>query len=194
MSGWTWGVDVATRRLAIALIENGTGRFIVEHHDWPDKLGADELLDHMFDAVWDRARDLAEVHPPATIAVEMPRWQGVPHVLTSSVSVVRQALRSTGARPWTCDPSEWKKAALGRGNVKKPLILSWAREVGSQDWCVCQGDGSRPVHERCERKVAAHDRADALGVAEAARRAFLPARVVPLPLKPLVKSVRGLAA
>jgi len=159
-----WGVDPGTYRIAIASTVGG-GSY-VETHSFPRTEGLARLGD-ILEATKEFAADFAIDHyAPGFILVEQPSGQNPNLELVYAVGVIIAALQEAcpGARIETMPPMSWKKLATGRGNLpktdpetKKPWkdrerygVLRWARENGytGDSW----------------------DEADALGIAEAARR------------------------
>lgn len=165
-----WGVDPSSRGLSIAWAtcdDDGTVRRGVRSAMWPQDLHGGRLLA----TVYREARDLAyliALKPdarPGVILVEQPSGAQPNPVLSYAVGVAQAAiyegaLNATGVVPHieTCTSSWWKKRACGNGAIRKPKrradgeygVLAWAHLNGypGTSW----------------------DEADALAIAEAARR------------------------
>jgi hypothetical protein len=153
-----WGVDPSTLRVAIACGNR------VMTQSFPRTEGLARLSD-IYDATLEFVTDLLIVWPaPGFVLVEQPSGKTINLELTYAVGViicaVQQALeeRVGGVRVETVVSSSWKRLACGRGNLYKPKkgddweygVLLWARENGYEG--------------------SSWDEADALGIAEAARR------------------------
>lgn len=160
-----YGVDPSTQRIAVACAHGAGHR--VETHPFPRTEGFARLgdiyqstVEFMFEL-----RDGGWPHP-GFLLVEQPSGQSPNLELVYAVGVIIAALQEAfpGVRLETMPPMSWKKLATGRGNLskldpetKKPWkdrekygVMRWARENGytGPSW----------------------DEADALGIAEAARR------------------------
>lgn len=148
-----WGVDPSTLRIAIA----SEGR--VQTHSFPRTEGLARLGD-IYQSTVDFAMDFADGRLPGFILIEQPSGKTINLELTYAVGVIIAALCEAmpGARIETVVSSSWKRIACGRGDIYKPKkgddweygVLRWARENGYQG--------------------SSWDEADALGIAEAARR------------------------
>ena len=156
-----WGVDPSSQRVAIA----GEGR--VQTHSFP-RLDGCARLAAIYEGTKAAVEDLlfSEWRMPGFILVEQPSGQNPNLELVYAVGVIIAALQEAcpGTRVETMPPMSWKKLATGKGNLskidpetKKPWkdreaygVLKWARTNGymGSSW----------------------DEADALGIAEAARR------------------------
>jgi hypothetical protein len=149
-----WGVDPSTLRLAVAC-----GRR-VQTHSFPRTEGYARLAD-IYDSTAEFTQDLMFSWPvPGFVLVEQPSGKTVNLELTYAVGVIIAAMQGAlpGTRFETVSSSSWKKVACGRGDIYKPKkgdnweygVLRWARENGYQG--------------------SSWDEADALVIAEAARR------------------------
>lgn len=151
-----WGVDPSTQRIAIAA--RGQGPY-VETHSFPRTEGLARLAD-IYEGTVEFAKDMAAAFAPGFILVEQPSGKTINLELAYAVGTIIAALGDAveGARIETISSSSWKKIACGRGDIYKPKkgdnweygVLRWARENGYQG--------------------SSWDEADALGIAEAARR------------------------
>lgn len=160
-----WGVDVSTRGVSIAYLS-------------PDVRGVRTVLFPKLDGgqqlatIHRETRELARQiagkslgHAPGIILVEQPSGAQPNPALSYAVGVAQAAiyegvLNATGHPPLleTCASSWWKKQACGHGGIKKPKRKS---------------DGEYPVLEWARLNGypgSSWDEADALGIAEAARR------------------------
>lgn len=149
-----WGCDPSTRRLAIAC-----GRRVAIHSFAPvDGLAR---LSSIREATVEFVSDLLVAWPaPGFVFMEQPSGQNVDPILWYAVGVMIEAIQDAvdGVRVETIAPASWKKVACGRGNIYKPKkgddheygVLRWARLNGYTG--------------------SSYDEADALGIAEAARR------------------------
>jgi hypothetical protein len=160
-----WGVDPSTVRIAIA---SGS---MVATHSFPRTEGFARLSDIYHGTVgFVETLQMSGWPAPGFILVEQPSGQSPNLELVYAVGVIIAALQH-GIEDWigsvrleTLPPMSWKKMATGKGNLskmdpetKKPWkdrerygVMRWARENGytGTSW----------------------DEADALGIAEAARR------------------------
>lgn len=153
-----WGIDPSTQRIAVAW--NVDGKAGVQMRPFPRTDGLARLSD-IRQGTRDFAEDLLMQWPtPGFVFVEQPSGQNVDPILWYAVGVIIEAIQDVveGARVETISPSSWKKVACGRGNLYKPKkgddweygVLTWARLNGYAG--------------------SSYDEADALGIAEAARR------------------------
>lgn len=181
LSGAVWGYDPSTRRIALGTLSY-PGPLI-----GADTLSLSQGLPHarLWNAVaglvpWLQGLLDAGLPHPHLLVVEQPFSSGrhVPHESLHMIGVLQAALwRVFGmsAELMFMSPSVWKSKALGAGHgfAKKPEILAWAREAcGFTGTCERCRDGLEPdgTGKRagdCTRPSAAHDEADALGVATA---------------------------
>jgi hypothetical protein len=162
-----WGVDPSTVRLALAVIDANCVRSVTQVV-FPPWEGGERLA-----AIWRRTSKLAfgaaEEFPPGVIAVEQPSGKQENPNLSYACGVALGALHqgvleatAHTIRTETVASSQWKAVACGKGNLYKPkgklvrleeyAVLRWARELGY--------------------KGVSWDEADAMGVAEWARRTF----------------------
>lgn len=163
----TIGVDISTKRLALADSDGGTDSLIL-------MTGTDrarQLRDaHHRSGIF--ARQFVKQRPVMGVFIETPAGKFMDPYLMQMVGAVTggiwYGLRDVYEHPVTCfavPVSQWKKRAVGRGNATKPQILAWARERGYEGQCPkCLGDASV---DACKAPTAAHDEADAFGVAVA---------------------------
>lgn len=162
-SAW-WGVDPGVRRVAVAFVASD-GRRGARTASFPDLSGGARL-----EAIWtETARicvDLVEGGwpLPGVVWVEQPSGKQPNPALSYAVGVIQGAVYmglsavAGDVRVETVASSSWKKLACGRGDIWKPKagdtrqygVLTWARANGYEGW--------------------SYDEADALGIAEAARR------------------------
>lgn len=172
-----WGFDVSTRRIALAIVQ-GAGA------DEPPEVGWFSLAIEQLGGGAPRLAGVhrtlppwmerfAEVAPPTTVLVEQPYGAGKARPHPQSYYVVGAvlllcAVQFPRAVVDVIDPMSWKHDALGKGSggAKKPKILAWAKSaVGYTGDCrKCHGEGTGS----CDEASAAHDEADALGVATCA--------------------------
>ncbi len=149
-----WGVDPSTQRIAIACEQR------VTLHPFPRTEGLARLAD-IYDSTFALVEELLFSWPaPGFVLVEQPSGKTINLELTYAVGVIIAAMQAAlnGVRFETVSSSSWKKVACGRGDIYKPKkgddweygVLRWARENGYQG--------------------SSWDEADALGIAEAARR------------------------
>jgi Holliday junction resolvasome RuvABC endonuclease subunit len=161
-----WGVDPGTKRVAIGSVTEDGERSVVMREIPKNLMGAARLreIHQIVEDMLLRALHFDESLPhPGYILVEQPSGKHVNHSLQFAVGVVIAAIAEVlpNVEVGLIDPQSWKKSACGRGNLYKPgpkmraagakyEVLVWANENGY--------DGS------------SWDEADALGIAEAARR------------------------
>lgn len=152
---WTWGVDVSTKRVAIACVRGLVGRVeAVEHVGDPFH----RLLVQQR-AVVGLTRTLAAECPPVYVLVEQTSGRSPEPQLVYSVGVtiaaLLEAFELVGAQPAfdTVPVSTWKMETGLGGNADKPEIAGFARKA--YGW---EGD---------------QDEADALGIATCAWSRFV---------------------
>lgn len=177
-----WGIDPSVRRIAVGMlapgVEVGWRTLSLEQgHSNASRLWkAVGVLPGWFEQL----RDDETFGRPRLVVVEQPFSSGrhVPHESLHMVGIVLAALWGAlglGSELVMLNPSEWKSRGLGKGRgfAKKPAILAWARSAaGYEGTCATCGDGLQPhVGGKragdCTRPSAAHDEADALGMATA---------------------------
>lgn len=158
-----WGVDPSTLRVAIATIDPEVRRGVTMV-SFDTRLGVVDRLPDIRRRTFDVAREIVEVLPPGVIVVEKPAGFGNrPNPeLAYGVGAILCALGEAAptAELRLVEGSRWKRVACGRGDIRKPkaksgemyAVLGWARSVGY--------DG------------VSWDEADAMGVAEFARRTY----------------------
>lgn len=161
-----WGVDVSVSRVSIAYAASG-GRCAARTASFARLEGGARLA-----RIW--AETASFVHDllcddfplPGIVMVEQPSGARPNPPLSYAVGVVMGAVYSAIDDRYggpvlveTCSSAWWKKVACGKGNIYKPKkgeptesygVLQWARANGYTGW--------------------SWDEADALGIAEAARR------------------------
>ena len=171
--GAVWGLDVSTRRVALAVQAEAGGGVSVGLLELA-KGEPHVRLKLAFEALvpWLTA------HPrPSLVGVEQPFASSMSKVHPQSFYMVGIVLAAVGlVAPAECvvemlPPGTWKARSVGHGRASKPAILSWARRVhGLPRGCSSCGDGLEPAEgEKCPRQSAAHDEADAIGVCVAVR-------------------------
>jgi hypothetical protein len=164
-----FGVDPGTQRVALAYAIPAPQRPVYGAHTVsfaPQEGGA--RLSAIHDDVRATVRDLLERHgwpKPGLVFVEQPSGKQPNPPLSYATGVVMAAVFDavvdvTGhrVRIETCSSSWWKKRACGNGAIYKPKNKA-AGEYGVVTWC--KANGMTPAN---------FDEADALGIAEAARR------------------------
>lgn len=156
-----WGCDPSTQRLAIA-----TAGGHVATQAFPRTDGLARLSD-IYESTKEFVEDLlARWTTPGFVLVEQPSGKTINLELTYAVGVIIAAMQEVlpGVRFETIVSSSWKKLATGYGHAPKLdpntgkvwadreqyAVLKWARTNGYQG--------------------TSYDEADALGIAEAARR------------------------
>ena len=159
-----WGVDASTLRVALAVDHDGRRAVCQVPFDRAE--GGERLA-----GIWRETHRLAggwsQSWPPGVVAFEQPFGKDINPSLAYAVGVVMGAVfagvqDATGerVRTATVTPSEWKAVACGKGNIFKPKPTSH-EEYGVLTWARAQGYEGR-----------SYDEADAMGVAEWARRTF----------------------
>lgn len=159
-----WGVDPGTKRVAIGSVTEGGERAVISE-EIPRCEGSERLraiYTHTADAAL-RAIGGGLLPRPGYILVEQPGGEHRNYPLFYAVGVTIAALAAAvpGVEVGIVPPATWKKAACGKGDIYKPKatmraagavygVLAWAHENGysGSSW----------------------DEADALAIAEAARR------------------------
>jgi hypothetical protein len=162
-----WGVDPSTKRVAIASVWGGPAHCQrwAAMASFPTVEGAPRLS-VIYEMTREKVRALADQLPwPGLVLVEQPggsqrNWP-LFYAVGVTIMAVHDGLREatgTAVKIETMVPDRWKKLACGRGHIYKPKktetheygVLTWARENGyaGSSW----------------------DEADAMGLAEAARR------------------------
>jgi hypothetical protein len=171
-----WGVDPSTRRIALAIVLPGGG-----FRHWTLELGpgvvdAPKLASARGSMVgWFSSIASEADLDPAWLWIEEPFGGGGAKGRRSSVPpqsqwmlavVMEAAYTATGAVANLIQPSQWKAACGVGGFARKRAILEWARAQGFPedcDRCITEGKDKG----KCPKGSAAHDRADALGIAMA---------------------------
>lgn len=151
--GAHWGVDPSTLRIAVACGSR------VQTHSFPRTEGLARLND-IYESTVAFMEDLVSWPIPGFVLVEQPSGKTINLELVYAVGVVIAAMEAVlpGTHFETVTSSSWKRVACGRGDIYKPRkgdgweygVLRWARENGYEG--------------------SSWDEADALGIAEAARR------------------------
>jgi hypothetical protein len=162
-----WGVDPGTKRVAIGSVTED-GERAWASREIPKGLVGAERLRAIFRATYDLAASstMFEDSPmptPGYVLVEQPGGEHRNYPLFYAVGVTIAAIADAfpGVQVDVVPPATWKKEACGRGDIYKPKasmraagakygVLVWANDNGY--------DGS------------SWDEADALAIAEAARR------------------------
>jgi hypothetical protein len=169
-----WGVDPSSQRIALAgvlRVPDGSLARWVRSVPFVAGEGGQRLS-----GVYAETRRFVEACAvaapwPGVVWVEQPSGRMTIHALEYAVGVIQaavfdalEAVTGSLVRVETVPSASWKLAACGRGNLYKPTkaklgrspvfedygVARWARTVGYEGW--------------------SYDEADALGVAEAARR------------------------
>ncbi|HEY4451038.1 MAG TPA: hypothetical protein VGN13_05540 [Solirubrobacteraceae bacterium] len=163
-SAW-WGVDPGVRRVALATID-AEGRRGVSNVPFPTLEGG-ERLRLIYEESWRLGCEIARLLAPGVIVCEQPSGKQPNPALSYAVGVIMcgvysgaRAATHAGVRLETVASSRWKSVACGDGALWKPKpgsakpygVLTWARGVGYAG--------------------SSFDDADAMGVAEYARRTF----------------------
>jgi hypothetical protein len=159
-----WGVDPGLQRVAIAA---GTR---VARHSFPLVDGL-ARLSAIYAGVEQFAADLMdEWGTPGFVLVEQPSGQNVEPILWYAVGVTICAIqdaieaRAGSVRAETIPPSSWKKLAVGYGALYKPTKKKLGRSPVFEDYGVAKWARENGY------TGSSWDEADALGIAEAARR------------------------
>ena len=157
-----WGVDPSTQRVAIAC------GLQVRTHSFPHGDGL-ARLSTIYAGTREFVEDLlAEWPAPGFILMEQPSGQHVDPILWYAVgtmiAAIQDATSDYGTRVETITPSSWKKTAVGSGAIYKPTTKKLGRRPEYLDYGVARW--------AAETGYTGHswDEADALGIAEAARR------------------------
>jgi hypothetical protein len=166
-----WGVDPSTLRVALAVASElplrhlRVGRAVCQV-PFRQTQGGERLA-----TIWWETRRLAATWarswPPGVVAFEQPSGKQQNLELSYACGVIMGAvfagvLDATHhrVRTATVTSSEWKAVACGKGNIYKPKLTA-REEYGVLTWARAQGYEGR-----------SWDEADAMGVAEWARRTF----------------------
>lgn len=172
-SSW-WGVDPSSVRVAIGTV-NKDGLRRVRSRSFPRVDGASRLS-AIYAETRDLAVDVATLERPGLILVEQPSGGGqvVNHELEYAVGVIQAAvydgaLSVLGSAPRlvVVTSSWWKKAACGRGDIRKTVKVDGKKrllpleEYGVLRWARLNGYEGR-----------SWDESDALAMAEAGRRTY----------------------
>lgn len=165
-----WGIDPSTRRIALAIVlpDSSFRHWTLELGpgvvDAPKLASARASMVGWFSSIASEAEC-----DPGWLFVEEPfggpsgsRRSSVPPQSQWMLGVVLEAaFTATQAVGNLIAPVQWKKEVGIGGFARKARILEWAQLNGFQETCDrCEPDG------RCKGS-AAHDRADALGIAHA---------------------------
>lgn len=170
---WVWGVDVSTKRIAIAC--HGPDS-TVRLREYGAKLRTGARLSEIYAAVVVLARDIAEARPPLFVWVEQPAAYGrmpepqLMYAVGVAQAAIYAALEQRHEHPTevrTIAVAEWKKRAVGHGNAKKYQVLDWAKNDGLETDHSCD-DLVRTGKRTCTN--AAHDAADAWAIGRAGAR------------------------
>lgn len=155
MSDYFWGVDVSTRAVSIAWAGLVSGVSTIE---FPVSPGKDaRRLSIIRERVLLHADAIAADTPPVFVWVEQASGRFNAPSLVYAVGVVQEAIYSAlvglydnPVQVETVPSGTWKKVALGFGNAEKDEVFHWARKSGYMG--------------------TSQDEADALAIAEAARK------------------------
>lgn len=161
--GWWWGVDPSTRGVSIAYV-NAKGRRGVRTMPFAAGEGPARLAQILSLTRSNTGWLCLRGFNPGIVLIEQPSGKQDNPTLLYAVGVIQGAIAAALAevygREIRCEAvtsAHWKKVACGRGNIYKPKrrgdpygVLTWA-----------QANGYRG---------SSWDEADALGVAECARR------------------------
>lgn len=155
-----WGVDPGTKRVAIGSVTED-GERAVASAEIPKSEGG-ERLSLIYSRTYQLAMDFA-LPAPGYVLVEQPGGEHRNYPLFYAVGATIAAIVGAfpGVEVGVVSPATWKKAACGRGDIykPKPMMRAAGAVYGVLQWAWENGyDGS------------SWDEADALGIAEAARR------------------------
>jgi hypothetical protein len=165
-----WGVDPSTKRVAIAGVVDGDHAYTrwAKTASFPALDGAERLS-----AIYSETRRLVEGVAtccpwPGVVVVEQPGGKSINWPLYLSVGVIVLAVHDglyevtdRHVKVELVAPATWKKRACGRGDIYKPKVGD-TREYGVLTWARENGYTGN-----------SYDEADAMGIAEAARREVL---------------------
>lgn len=153
---WVWGVDVSTKRVAIAAVpgdDTDAATTVVEFPAAVRSCGKGDTGDlyGVYTLVRLAAVRFSWDYPPTAIIVEKPAGKVVTPVLWLTVGATITALQHfPGLLVTTLPVGTWKRWSVGRGDASKADVAAWALETfGHED---------------------DQDVADALGVAVAGRQ------------------------
>ena len=120
-------------------------------------------------------------HPPATIALEVPRGRFPhPELLMMTGAVCLAMIHATSLRPWEINVSTWKRQFREDGIdlAKKSMLVPWLSELG---WIVPR------YRDHNGRNKLDEDRAAGVAIAGAARRIFFERPTTDLhPVRPVI--------
>lgn len=163
-----WGVDPSTLRVSIATV-SAEGCRGVSTRSFARRRGAERLADIFRETRLLACELIGAGVCPGVVVVEQPSGKVQNLELVYAVGVIQAALAAAccpGTHFEMVASSRWKAVACGKGNIYKPkrerggpapqaedyAVLAWARSLGYRG--------------------SSWDEADAMGVAEWARRTF----------------------
>jgi Holliday junction resolvasome RuvABC endonuclease subunit len=156
--GWYWGCDVGLTRVTIGVLSATDSNYASRRTDGLATDLAGKLLELGHEART-LALAMADLYPPAAIAVEMPfgkfRLTEFGAAFGVTVLGVSDAISEVEwpAPIWTTPVPEWKSATVGKGNASKDDVGEWVREELNVD-------------------APSHDVSDALAIAAFVRAKF----------------------
>lgn len=168
-----WGIDPSSKRIALAVVlraaDGSLDRRVRSAPFMPGEGGL--WLSEMRSVTIELAAGAARAFPPGVVLVEQASGKFVEHALEYAIGTILAAVHDavyavTGQRiaVETIPSSSWKLQACGNGGIGKPTKKKLGRKPVFEDyavarWAVLNGYGG-----------VSWDEADAMGIAEAARR------------------------
>lgn len=130
MSGWIWGVDPKTTRIALCCVR-GEERVVTSRDYTVKTRNTGKRLYGVHTETKNLGMAWAASNRPEAIYVESPVQYGRTGEAMNffATGVIISAL-AFYAPVYTIAPSSWKKVAIGQGDATKARIVHWARELG----------------------------------------------------------------
>lgn len=170
-----WGIDPSSVRVAIATVRGAVPDVDREVRTAPfARVSGPARLPEIYTQTFLLAREVARTAPPGLILVEQPSGssQAVNHELEYAVGVIQAAVLAgvhaelgRWAQMETVVSSWWKARACGNGAIYKTV-----KENGRKRPCQQEEYGVMRWARLNGYRGSSWDEADAMGIAEAARR------------------------
>jgi Holliday junction resolvasome RuvABC endonuclease subunit len=130
--GYAWGIDCGSLRVGLGLVDMDTGEIHSRAAQWRTQAIEPARSFALCHAVLREDFGIeALVHPPATIAFEMPTGRHRnPSLVMHTGVIVLAAAQATGLHPWKAGVTEWKRVVQGHGQAPKDSLIPWCASLG----------------------------------------------------------------